>query len=151
MSLHFGVPGAMERAEAQSWGRWLDWPWMGILRSAAMVVAHPPSVASMDLLVALLWLGLAGTMLMPSAHRLPRTYIVYTWGVLVLALATPVHLPGDSPLVSISRYMLLAFPCFVRIAQLSLRSRGLHYALLAASGGWLLALSWLFARAAFIA
>jgi hypothetical protein len=69
----------------------------------------------------------------------------------LLAPVTPVRLPGDGLLVSVSRDMLLAFPCLVRIAQLSLNSRGLHQTLLTLSDAWLLALSWLFARAAFIA
>jgi hypothetical protein len=116
-----------------------------------MVTAHPPSVASMGLFFALLWLGIACTMLLPSAHALPRTYVAYIWALLILALATPVHVPGDSPLVSISRYMLLAFPCFVRVAQASTHSRRLYYAMLAASGVRLVVLSWHFAQGTFIA
>ncbi|HEX9414625.1 MAG TPA: glycosyltransferase family 39 protein [Ktedonobacterales bacterium] len=150
-SLRFGVPGAIGRAEALYWGRWLDWPWVGLFQSASMVTAHPPSIASMDLFFALLWLGIACAMLLPSAHALPRTYVAYTWALLILALATPVHVPGDSPLVSVSRYMLLAFPCFVRVAQASTHSRLLYYAMLAASSVGLVVLSWHLAQGAFIA
>jgi hypothetical protein len=121
------------------------------LSGRRVVVAHPPSVAGMVLFVALLWLGMACAMLAPSRWPLPWTYAAYTWGLLLLALALPVHVQGDSPLVSIARYTLVAFPCYVWLAQISLRSRPLHYAMLAASAGGLLALSWLFARGAFIA
>jgi hypothetical protein len=68
----------------------------------------------------------------------------------LLAPVTPVRLPGDGLLVSMSRDILSTVPCLVRIAQLSLRSRGLHQTLLTLSGAWLLALSWLFARVAFV-
>jgi hypothetical protein len=36
-SLRFGVPGAMGRAEARFWGRWLDWPWVGLFQSVSSV------------------------------------------------------------------------------------------------------------------
>lgn len=151
LGLAYGVPGASSRAEAQFWGRSLDWPWVGLARSAQMVAADFPSKASMDLLFALIWLALAGSMLLPRAPRLPATYIAYTWGALLLALAAPVHTPGESPLVSIARYMLVAFPCFVRLAQWGVASRTMRYATLAASSGQFIALSWLFAHSRFIA
>jgi uncharacterized protein YhhL (DUF1145 family) len=59
-------------------------------------------------------------------HRLPRTHIACAWSEVLLALVTPVHLPAESPLVIGSRYMLLAFPCSVRIALFSLRWRRLR-------------------------
>ncbi len=151
LSLAYGVPGASSRAESQFWGRSLDWPWVGLVRSAQLVAASFPSTAGMDLLFALLWLALAGSMLLPRAPRLPATYIAYTWGALLLAMAAPVHTPGESPLVSIARYMLVAFPCFVRLAQWGAASRVARYVMLAASAGQFVALSWLFAHSRFIA
>jgi hypothetical protein len=151
LDLHFGVADAQGRSEAQNWGRHLDWPWVGLLRSLAMVLAHFPSVAGMDLLFALLWLGLAGSMLWPSARSLPLGYVVYAWASLLLVLAAPLHLAGESPLASISRYMLVSFPCTVRLAQISTRSRWLHYAMLAATICQLVALTWLFAQGKFVA
>lgn len=151
LSLAYGVPGASSRAEAQFWGRSLDWPWVGLARSAQLVAAGFPSKAGMDLLFALLWLALAASMLLPRAPRLPVTYVAYTWGALLLALAAPVHTPGESPLVSIARYMLVAFPCFVRLAQWGAVSRVARYVMLAASAGQFIALSWLFAHSRFIA
>src|SRR5690349_9789950 len=64
LSLAYSLPGASSRAEVQFWGRSLDWPWVGLARSAEMVAAGFPSKAGMDLLFALLWLALAGSMLL---------------------------------------------------------------------------------------
>jgi hypothetical protein len=151
LSLRLGVPNAVSRAEDQGWGRQLAWPWDGLLRSLAMVVAHFPSVAGMDLLFAVLWLALAGAMLLPAARTLPRTYLAYTWTSLLLVLVAPLHPTGMSPLTSISRYLLVVFPCFVLLAQLSTRSRWLHYGMLAASACQLVAVTWLFAQGKFVA
>ena len=151
LSLRLGVPNALSRAEDQGWGRALDWPWDGLLRSLAMVVSHFPSVAGMDLLFAVLWLALAGAMLLPAARALPRTYVAYTWVSLLLVLIEPLHPAGLSPLTSISRYLLVVFPCFVLLAQLSTRSRWLHYGMLAAFACQLVALTWLFAQGKFVA
>jgi len=151
LSLRLGVPNAVSRAEDLGWGRQLAWPWDGLLRSLAMVVAHFPSVAGMDLLFAVLWLALAGAMLLPAARTLPRTYLAYTWASLLLVLVEPMHPAGVSPLTSISRFLLVVFPCFVLLAQLSTRSRWLHYGMLAASACQLVAVTWLFAQGKFVA
>jgi hypothetical protein len=90
-------------------------------------------------------------MLLPAARLLPRTYVAYTWASLLLALVEPLHPAGMSPLTSISRYLLVVFPCWVLLAQLSLRFRWLHYGMLAASSCQLVALTWLFAQGKFVA
>jgi hypothetical protein len=149
----FGLPGAQQRGEAQFWGRQPDWPWAGIIRSISLFVSGYPSVVATDLLFAALWLAIAVSMLLPSARPLPRTYVVYVWASLALALIMPVRVGPDvvSPLTSLPRYMLLAFPCCVRLAQWSLGSRRAHAALRAASLCGLTASLWLFAQGGFIA
>jgi hypothetical protein len=149
----FGLPGAQQRAEAQFWGRQPDWPWVGIIRSIALFVSGYPSVVATDLLFAVLWLVIAVSMVWPSARPLPRAYVVYVWGALALALIMPVRGGSDvvSPLTSLPRYMLVAFPCCVRLAQWSLDSRWAHGALVAASLCGMIASLWLFAQGGFIA
>ncbi len=153
LNLVFGLPDAQQRAETRFWGRQLDWLWAGMIRSIWLLVSGFPSVVATDLLFATLWLGIAGSMLAPSARALPRTYVVYVWASLALALMTPVRAGPDvvSPLTSLPRYMLVAFPCCVRLAQWSTGSRWVHYALLTASLCGLAALMWLFAQGGFIA
>lgn len=146
----FGVWDAPGRAESV-WGRSLDWPWVGLLRSLEMVTTQWPSVAGMDLAFAVLWLALARSMLLPSRQPLPVAYAAYTWASLLLVLSVPAHHADLSPLMSISRFLLVVFPCFVRLAQWSTRSRWVHGVLLAASVCQSVALIWIFARGTFVA
>jgi hypothetical protein len=186
----FGLADAQQAAEVRYWGRSLDWPWTGLVRSAQMVISGSPSAVAVNLVFALLWLGLAISMarslipnlrgllrnrlaqageagLAPTARypndglrfgmmfsaawALPRDYVAYTWGALLLVLLTPVHGQNVSPFVSAPRYMLVAFPCFVLVALWSMRSRWLHYGLLAVSLGDLILSLLLFARGGFVA
>jgi Gpi18-like mannosyltransferase len=148
--LRFGVWDAPGRAEGV-WGRSLDWPWVGLLRSLEMVATQWPSVAGMDLAFAMLWLALACSMLLPSRQPLPAGYVAYTWGSLLLVLSVPAHHADLSPLMSISRFLLVVFPCFVRLAQWSTHARWVHGVLLAASVCQSAALIWIFARGTFVA
>jgi hypothetical protein len=150
LSVRFGAWDAVLRAEAH-WSRHLDWPWAGLLTSMQMVVTHFPSIASVDLLFGLFWLGLACAMVAPSRWPTPKTAIVFTWACLLLVLATPVQSSGSSPLTSISRYLLTAFPCFVTLAQWSLRSRTWLYVLLIACIGSAVVCTRIYALGVFLA
>jgi Gpi18-like mannosyltransferase len=150
LSIRFSGWDAVTLAE-EHWSRHLDWPWTGIFTSLQMVFTQWPSVASMDLLFGLFWLAIACSMLPLFRQRLPGTYVAFTWACLLLALATPIESPGYSPLTSISRYLLVVFPCFVQLAQWSLRSRLVLFVLLGACVGLTIALTRIFAQGTFLA
>lgn len=150
LSLRFGVWDIVTKAE-EYWGRSLDWPWAGLVTAARMANTLWSSDGNTNLLVALLWIGLAVAMLAPSRWPAPKTAIVYMWACLLLSLSTPVHGLDESPLTSIPRYLLAAFPCFVMLARWSLRSRVWLWIALAVNVGLAVALIRLYALGIFLA
>lgn len=106
-----------------NWGRHITWPWVGIFLSARTIWQGGPlqadTVLSMiDALAAvssgLLWVfGLR--------KRLPPDWLVY-WGALWLIDISAPDPTGQSPLLSMSRLVLVLFPNFVALGMLSKNS-----------------------------
>jgi hypothetical protein len=119
--IDFGTPLAFMQAQAY-WGRHITWPVLGFFWAVRTIwngsPLQPNAVLSMiDLLAAisagLLWIyGLK--------HRLPWDWLVY-WAVLWLVDVSAPVASGESPLLSMSRLVLVIFPMFVTLAMLAER------------------------------
>lgn len=126
----FGNPLGFVAAESY-WGRHITWPWTGIFLAIGTIwqggPLQPDAVLSMiDLLAAvssgILWIyGLR--------RKLPPDWLSY-WGALwLIDIAAPVP-SGQSPLLSMSRLVLVLFPSFAALG------------ILTANSGWRRMLQW---------
>lgn len=111
-------------AEKLGWNRTTVWPWDG-LKAALATLYHDPHIGSpvftytaIDLTSALLLLGLCGYMI---RHRYRWSYIAWSLLVVLIPLSSVVP-PYYSPIVSMSRLILPAFPMYVALAELAERS-----------------------------
>ncbi|MCL8208089.1 MAG: hypothetical protein K6V97_08480 [Actinomycetia bacterium] len=117
----FGDPLAFLGAEAY-WGRHLDWPWVGVVRAAGLVWAgaplQPRAVLSMIDLVSTV--GFVALWVAGWRQRLPVTWLAYWAFLLMVDVAAP-DVTGESPLLSMSRLVLVIFPAFATMGTLAER------------------------------
>jgi hypothetical protein len=104
------------------WGRHVTWPWVGIVAAFATIwngsPLQPGAVLSMiDVLFTLAFLGLWWV---ARRQRLPLSWLIY-WGLMWLIDVSAPDLSGESPLLSMSRLVLVIFPAFVALGILSER------------------------------
>jgi hypothetical protein len=124
---HFAINGALAQAlDDPVWQRHLDWPWHGLVYSIGVLLhgGQPNEVFAVtrDLIFTLFWIGCAA-ILFGMRQRTPRGFAAYTLATLVLALAFPMHANPYDALSSIPRYVVIAFPCFIVLAQWTLTAR----------------------------
>ena len=109
----YGDPLAFAHAQ-RSWGRGLDWPWVGFLRAATWVVAPPQPGAGLPNLLDLCAALLLVLTLLLGWRRLPASFLALQAGLTALAVSTPSDGSGlPMALLSVSRLALEAFPLFV--------------------------------------
>ncbi|MBX5467523.1 MAG: hypothetical protein K6U14_08575 [Firmicutes bacterium] len=119
---------------AQSyWGRHITWPWVGLWLAIKGIAAGNPLQPGTVLSMMDVASGLGSMALWGYAwrQRFPGEWLSY-WGILlVIDLAAPqVH--GASPLLSLSRLVVILFPAYAALGQLSRRAiwrRGLAWTL----------------------
>jgi hypothetical protein len=159
----YGAFDVMARAQAlPHWRRSLDWPWVGLGYELDPVVqalrgAHPQIYAAnlfIDLLSLAFWLGSCVLMVTPfwqvRAPWLPLPWVMYSWVALIQALVTPAHISGEG-LLSLIRFIVVIFPCFVLLALVSLRFRSAHLALFGLFIGLTILMLYIMVRGGFIA
>ncbi|HEV2237575.1 MAG TPA: hypothetical protein VGR57_13005 [Ktedonobacterales bacterium] len=116
ISLRFHVVGGVAAAiNSPSWGRHLDWPWYGVIRtvqSFGHTISPVEFGAARDLLFTALWIVCCVAM----TRRLPLAYAAFAWACLALVLCMPQHALLGQELVSLPRYMLVCFPVFWLLA-----------------------------------
>lgn len=128
----FGNPLAFVHAQAY-WGRHITWPWVGIFLALKAVWSASPlqaeGVLSMiDLVAALSSMAL---WVYSWRHKLPFDWMAY-WGILLIIDVSAPDPSGQSPLLSMSRLVLILFPAYVALAMLARRpswKRFLHWML----------------------
>jgi hypothetical protein len=115
---HFGNPLAFIDSQS-AWGRHITWPWVGITLAIGRIwhgsSLQASTVLSMidlssSVVSALLWLY--------SRKRLPVDWMIY-WGVLWLIDVSAPSPYGRSPLLSMSRLVLILFPMYVGLGILT--------------------------------
>jgi hypothetical protein len=109
--VRYVVGDAMSWSERQSliWGHVTTWPGETLAVAVGKVFSEgQPAINNFDLLV----LALFGVLTVMS-FRLRPSYGVQALTVLVPTL---LHVQANFPLMSISRYVLVAFPCFLALA-----------------------------------
>lgn len=133
----YGMPLAASHYERTYYARWLDWPWYGPGVDVALVVRHldlwPTVLATLELLTLIAALVGCIALVTVRSPRLPLSYVVYGWAVLVLTLVLPVHGADSDALYSLPRYLLIDFPICLAIAMLCSRRRNAHVVVIAGS------------------
>jgi len=104
-----GVRTSPLGAEA-NWGYGFALPWNAISRSISHILAFGDMVEALNL-VSLIGFGLLALW---AARKLPLSYTLYVVPYLALLYT---HDEYFSPLMSMSRYMLVLFPCFIVLAM----------------------------------
>lgn len=119
-------------ADSPDWQRHLSWPWEGIVRDAVVETQRVSAIVRIevtrDLLFTGAWIALAIAMLVVWRSRSTLSFTLYTWASLALVLALPMHESPSDGLNAMPRYMLVVFPCFILLAQVSLKSPELYRA-----------------------
>ena len=93
----------------ETWGYRVVPPWEVVSASWAHVAARGHLIEALNLL-SLLGFGLLA---LAGARRLPLAYTLYTWPYLGLLFFRQMSF---SPLMSVSRYTLVLFRCFIVLA-----------------------------------
>lgn len=119
----FGSPVAFIQSQSY-WGRHVTWPWVGFFLAFNVISQgsplQPSTVLSMiDLSSALIMIGL---WIFGWRRKLPVEWMVY-WGILLLIDISAPDVTGKSPLLSMSRLVLILFPAFVTLGMLSMNPR----------------------------
>jgi hypothetical protein len=126
-------------------------PWNTLADSWSYVLgwtANPPaSLPIVELFNLICMLGFCALGVL-ALRRLPLMYSLYVWPSLVLLLTREM---GFSPLMSVSRYVLVIFPCFLVLAQVLVDHRRLTAAWLIGGAGLQGLLLWFHSRIGFVA
>ncbi|HZC06869.1 MAG TPA: mannosyltransferase family protein [Ktedonobacterales bacterium] len=155
----YGIPNVLSRAaDDPAWLRYLDWPWAGVMNDFATLADGSPFIPVLEIVkdVTFLgfWLGLSLVMLLPrgwtSWTNIPRAWVAYGWASLLQVLVLPAHIRGGA-LMSVPRYMLVIFPCFVLLALVSERHPNVRRLAFALCILWTVMLTRLLADASFVA
>lgn len=117
--LVFGTPLAFIHAQAY-WGRKITWPWVGLWAAANRIwqgnALQPGTILSMiDLTSAV---GSAALWVYAWRKKFPMDWLIY-WGVLWGIDISAPELHGQSPLLSMSRLVVVMFPAYVALGILS--------------------------------
>lgn len=115
----FATPLAFIHAQAY-WGRHITWPWVGLAAAFYRIwqgtPLQPGTVLSMiDLLSAL---ASASLWIYAWRRRLPPDWLAF-WGILWCVDISDPQLGGASPLLSMSRLVLILFPTYAALGILT--------------------------------
>lgn len=115
----FGSPLAFIAAQSY-WGRQITWPWVGIFLAIKTIwhgsPLQPSTILSMiDLCAALIFMIL---WIFAWRRKFPVDWLAY-WGILLLIDISAPDIHGRSPLLSMSRLVLILFPGFVMLGILA--------------------------------
>lgn len=151
----YRMPDVLSRAAATSeWRRSLDWPWVGVVGDIVTLAtggaAAPRLEILKDFVFLAFWLGLCVVMVARFLPRVPRSWIAYSWMSLAPVFLTPAHIRGGG-LMSVPRFVLVVFPCFVAMALLGDRYPRAHRLMVALCIAWVIILTRLLAGAMFVA
>ncbi len=115
---HFGNPLAFVAAQS-AWGRHISPPWVGPWLAVQRIWLGNSLQASTVLSMIDLSFGLTSAALwMYSRRRLPTDWMIY-WAVLLLIDFSAPSPYGRSPLLSMSRLVLILFPMFAAVGILT--------------------------------
>ena len=117
--IDFGTPFAFINAQAY-WGRHITWPWVGMGLALQVILNGSPLQAGAVLSMIDLVAALTSLALLWSGWRrkLPLDWLAY-WGLLLLVDISAPDPSGRSPLLSMSRLVLILFPTYVVMAQMA--------------------------------
>ncbi len=105
-----GDPLAFSTWEARTWGRYLTFPWTGIINDiqSLLLLKHNFSSNLMDLLFTLIPM----ITLLIGWKRLPLDYSLFALTMMLFSLSAPIQ-GLDYPLAGSPRFMLVIFPVFI--------------------------------------
>ncbi len=116
-----GDPFLFLQAQRIGWDRVTTWPWVGFVAAFKQMATHPYPAYSqvitvLDLSSSLLFLALILWMI----FRFPPAYALYSGAAYLLSVTAP-SLGAVSPLLSMSRLVLVLFPAFIVLGVLGKR------------------------------
>lgn len=121
----FGDPLAFNGSQ-RSWHRAWTWPWHALEAAITRPLAHFPQLtpdqvhALLDTAWAIVFLAIT----LRAARTMPRVYRVFVWLFWAVTLSTPAILDGvPDPLISLPRFLLMAFPLLIFLAATPRRAR----------------------------
>ncbi len=111
-----GNPVLFLQAQSIGWGRETTWPWIGFVAAFKQLAFHPypaysHAITVLDLSSSLLFLVLILWMI----TRFPPAYSLYSGAAYLVSVMAP-SLGAVSPLLSMSRLVLVLFPGFIVLA-----------------------------------
>jgi Gpi18-like mannosyltransferase len=116
--LHFGNPLVFS-ASQQSWQRAWVWPWQTLIAAIIRPLAHFP-IFTLDDMHGVIDTAVGFGFLVVTilaTRTLPRAYVAMLWLFWLVVLSTPAILGNAaSPLLSVPRFVLTAFPFFFFLA-----------------------------------
>jgi hypothetical protein len=104
-----GLPGTLE-VQLQFWHRVPAFPWEGVFQTVTRIADHAALPIEILDLVVVLGMLLAGIRML---RRLPASFSIYHWGLLLLNLS---QLRLGQPLSGQARYSVALFPAFILLA-----------------------------------
>ncbi len=127
------------------WHQRITWPGETLWVAVRKVLSMPAiNINAFDLVVLLLF-----TALTVAAFRQRLSYGVYAATILAFSW---VHVNEEFPLMSISRFVLVAFPCYLVLALWALaRPRWVHLVLVSLSLAWMAVWAMIFIQAHWVA
>jgi Gpi18-like mannosyltransferase len=118
LAARFGSFSVMTQAEADTWGKHLTWPWVGLAQATSALSSESPLFrlhTGLDIAFTLLFLVLA----VAALRRLRHAYGLYAAANAALVLVTPAQRGPAlawAALASNGRYLLVVFPCVWALA-----------------------------------
>lgn len=118
-TIDFHSPIAFIKAQAY-WGRHITWPWIGIFLAIKRIAQGTPLQPSAILSMIDLVFALSSIVLWVYGwiKKLPIDWLLY-WGILLLIDISAPSIHGESPLLSMSRLVLILFPMYVVLGMIS--------------------------------
>ena len=155
LARHYAISNVSVRALTYAlWRRFPDWPWVGIVNNFNTLMTGGASAPRLEVVTDFVffafWLGVCIVMSLRMRPALPLSWIAYSWVSLVPSLLLPAHIPGGG-LMSLPRYLLVVYPCFVLMAVLGDRYPRAHRLMVALSIAWMIILTRLLASELFVA
>lgn len=113
--LNWHDPQLFSHGEEHLWGRYLTWPWVGIVATVQNLFSTPDARNLTDLIFTIVPLAI----IILGWKRLQLNYMVFSLALAVFSLMYP--WPGLHPLAAAPRFLMIMFPVGIMLALWSKR------------------------------
>ena len=144
----YGTTAVLMQAESRGWGRYLSWPWDGVLQ-ASSAFFHDALAYQIHAALGIAFLVVFVVLAIVAVGRLAPAYGVYAAVSCAFVAVMPTHTWKWLALASDGRYMLVVFPAFMVLALWG-RRRTVHLAVVAIGSLLLVVMTLAFTAGAFV-